>query len=90
MEPLFGVGQELGVNVSSLLAHFNFTIQSREIDPIQGYGGIPTALSSRPFEPENIILSAMDIVRALIVNSRQPHDPRRRRPLRRVRWLTEW
>ena len=55
-DALFDGGEELGVQVSSLVANFNYTLKSDEVSPIRGFGEIANTFSARPFEPENIVI----------------------------------
>ncbi|KAK9420219.1 putative Peptidase S41 [Seiridium unicorne] len=49
-------GTQLGVNVSSLFANFNFTWISGEENPIHGFGSTPSETATSPFKAEDILI----------------------------------
>lgn len=52
-----GDKKELGVEVSSLFANFNYSAQATEDQPIRGYGVTIDSLNkTMPFRPENILI----------------------------------
>lgn len=55
-EDLYGPHELMGVNVSSLVANFNFTLLSNPLDPVNGYGPVPLDPKKSAFKPEDIII----------------------------------
>ncbi|KAK6073086.1 peptidase S41 family protein [Seiridium cupressi] len=49
-------GTQLGVNVSSLFANFNFTCISGEENPIHEFGSTPSETATSPFKAEDILI----------------------------------